>query len=157
MNKIDPDEDEDEEGNPIAKPENRGSYRSRAQQAQQLAQQYNNNQQMVMSQMNNSAVLNQQQNYVNNLQQRPVQPLRHSSRNTPQKQQKSHNNDYYANSANMEGMVLDPETGEMVQGGGDYDEDDDSGQILNEKAPVVIKLGQLSSKNAEHSTQVCLL
>ena len=58
----------------------------------------------------------------------------------------------------MEGMVLDPETGEMVPQAEVFDDDDSQIQVLNEKQPVVIKLGQLTSKHAhaDNSTQVCV-
>lgn len=173
MNKIDPDEEEDEDGNPIPSNKPHSSYRSRAQaaqiSAQQLAQQYNNNQ-VVMEQMNNSmtgparsyhqphqqAYMQYQQQHQDQLARQaasgatvPPVVLRQSSRSSSTK--KSNHNDYYS----TEGMVLDPETGQMVPAGDDYD-DEDQGQLLNEKQPVVIKLGQLASRNAENSTQVCV-
>ena len=43
MNRIDPDEDEDEEGNPVPSTKPAQSYRTRAPEAQALAKQYNNN------------------------------------------------------------------------------------------------------------------
>lgn len=172
MNKIDPDEEEDEEGNPIPSNKPHSSYRSRAQiSAQQLAQQYNNNQ-VVLDQMNNSitgparsyhqphqqAYMQYQQQHQDQLQRQaaasatvPPVVLRQSSRSS--KSKSNHNNDYY--SGNMEGMVLDPETGQMVPAGSTGYDDEDEGQLLNEKQPVVIKLGQLTSRNAENSTQVC--
>merc|ERR1712223_2266082 len=47
MNKIDPDEEEDEDGNPVPSTRPVTSYKSRAPEAQKLAQQYNNNTQQM--------------------------------------------------------------------------------------------------------------
>ena len=47
MNKIDPDEEEDEDGNPVPSTRPVASYKSRAPEAQKLAQQYNNNTQQM--------------------------------------------------------------------------------------------------------------
>lgn len=159
MNKIDPDEDEDEEGNPIpGTGKQASSYRARG---QQLAQQFNNNQSVPvvdhmahMVQPGRSFHQPHQQAYAQYQQPHPPQAKRQSSRTTtPQKASKSnHSNvDYYSGS--MEGMVLDPETGEMIPAGSGYDDDGDV-RVLNEK-PVVIKLGQLT-RNADNSTQVCV-
>merc|ERR1719219_813405 len=49
MNKIDPDEDEDEDGNLVPSERPATSYKTRAPQAQELANQYNNTQQMNSS------------------------------------------------------------------------------------------------------------
>ena len=162
MNKIDPDEDEDEEGNPIpGTGKQASSYRARG---QQLAQQFNNNQSvppadhmvnMRGSDPGRSFHQPHQQAYAQQQQQQyhhPPQTKRQSSRTTtPQKASKSNHSDYYSGS--MEGMVLDPETGEMIPAGSGYDDDGDV-RVLNEK-PVVIKLGQLT-KSADNSTQVCV-
>ena len=169
MNKIDPDEDEDEDGNPIPNAEKKpslGSYKARAQAAQQqqsqLAQQYNNNQIVNMNEPGRSshqphqqAWLQYQQQNQQQLQQSRQQPLRQSSRATPQK--KNYNEDSYY-SGSTEGMVLDPLTGDFVPAGSNCDEDDDGDvQVLNNEKPVVIKLGQLASSkhSSENSTQVC--
>merc|ERR1711974_551911 len=76
----------------------------------------------------------------------PPMPLRQSSREKRERS-KSNHTDYSMGS--MDGnMVLDPETGEMVPAAGDYEDEDDAIQVLNEKQPVVIKLGQLKTKHA---------
>ena len=172
MNKIDPDEEEDEDGNPIPQSEKKptlGSYRARAQAAQQqhqqLAQQYNNNQIVNMNEPGRSYHQPHQQAWQQYQQQQQQQqsrqqPLRQSSRETPKKV-KSYNEDSYY-SGSTEGMVLDPLTGDFVPagGGGCGEDDDDDGdvQVLNNEKPVVIKLGQLASKHSsENSTQVCVL
>ena len=172
MNKIDPDEEEDEDGNPIPQSEKKptlGSYRARAQAAQQqhqqLAQQYNNNQIVNMNEPGRSYHQPHQQAWQQYQQQQQQQqsrqqPLRQSSRETPRKV-KSYNEDSYY-SGSTEGMVLDPLTGDFVPagGGGCGEDDDDDGdvQVLNNEKPVVIKLGQLASKHSsENSTQVCVL
>ena len=170
MNKIDPDEEEDEDGNPIPQSEKKptlGSYRSRAQAAQQqhqqLAQQYNNNPIVNMNEPGKSYHQPHQQAWAQYQQQQQQQqprqePLRQSRRETPKKV-KSYNEDSYY-SGPTEGMVLDPLTGDFVPAGGGCGEEDDDGdvQVLNNEKPVVIKLGQLAGKHSsENSTQVCVL
>jgi len=166
MNKIDPDEEEDEDGNPIPQSEKKpslGSYRARAQAAQQqhqqLAQQYNNNPIVNMNEPGKSYHQPHQQAWAQYQQQQQQQqpkqePLRQSRRETPKKV-KSYNEDSYY-SGSTEGMVLDPLTGDFVPAGGGCGEEDDDGdvQVLNNEKPVVIKLGQLAGKHSsENSTQ----
>ena len=167
MNRIDPDDEEDEDGNPIVNtdpnkapiPNRNISYRSRG---QALAQQ--NQQQAAMDQLANNALIMQQkeqekqQNYVKHMENHPlVQKLRPqrsiTKESTPQKKNHSVDN-YYSNMDSMEGMVLDPETGEMVPAGNDPDDDGDV-QVLNNEKPVVIKFGNLT-KRSDNSTQVCV-
>ena len=177
MNKIDPDEDEDEDGNPIPSTKQPSSYRARAQTAaQELAQQYNNNQN-ILEQMTNASLgpgttgparsnhQPHQQAYLQYQQQqqlqRPSQAMpptshHHRDRQSSRSREKSKSN--HTDYSSMEGMVLDPETGEMVPQAEGFDDDDSQIQVLNEKQPVVIKLGQLTSKHAhaDNSTQVCV-
>ena len=184
MNRIDQDDEEDEDGNPVPNPNPRTSYNSRAKALAQ--QYNNNQQMPTEQVNNSgTANLNEparsnhqphqqawlkyqeQQQKLQQQQQKQQQEQPHyNSRSS--RHHRSHDKDRSSNHTNndssasnaysgsMEGMVLDPETGEMIPAGPDETDEDGAPRVLNEKQPVVIKLGQLT-KHSSNSTQVCVI
>ena len=151
MNKIDPDDEEDEDGNPIDKSTApvvpKTSFKTRglvlAQQAKQGG--------AIGDQLAAQALMqqqNQQQQYLQNMQNHPLVQRLSSRPQRSSSSKKNHNDNYYSGMG--AGMRLDPETGEMIPDDAGGEDDDGDAQVLNNEKSVVIKLGNLTS------TQVCV-